>query len=113
MFIGEENSLIANVYAPNGTIRFGEGAIGTGAFIAKRVIVDDEVELSHQWGFVLDDTPPVLEILSPEDSLVTNQTSIVFHLLPHFYLPVCPKPPASLTVSVNSSVSTKFILYTL
>ena len=42
---GERNKVIANVYAPNGTLLLREKTEATGAFIAKWVVVGEDVEL--------------------------------------------------------------------
>ncbi|MBI5051943.1 MAG: hypothetical protein HZB52_01580, partial [Chloroflexi bacterium] len=42
---GERNKVIANVYTPNGTLWLKEKTEATGAFIAKWVVVGEEVEL--------------------------------------------------------------------
>ncbi len=42
---GERNKVIANVYAPNGTLWLKEKTDATGSFIAKWVVVGEEVEL--------------------------------------------------------------------
>jgi hypothetical protein len=45
---GEKNTVIANVYAPNGTLQLGQKTTATGTFIAKWVVVDQNVELAPQ-----------------------------------------------------------------
>ena len=42
---GERNKVIANVYAPNGTLWLKEKTEAEGAFIAKWAVVGEEVEL--------------------------------------------------------------------
>jgi len=43
---GERNKVIANVYAPNGTLWLKEKTDAEGAFIAKWVVIGEEVELT-------------------------------------------------------------------
>ena len=48
---GPRNTVLANVYAPNGTILLGANSKANGAFIGKRVHVDQQVELILDSGF--------------------------------------------------------------
>jgi len=49
--IGEKNTVVANIYAPNGTIHIRAGTKATGAFIGKRVIIGEKVELTLKSAF--------------------------------------------------------------
>lgn len=49
--IGVKNTLLANIYAPNGTVWLKEGTKGTGAFIGKRVRIGEKVELTLDSAF--------------------------------------------------------------
>ncbi|MDO8532671.1 MAG: SBBP repeat-containing protein [Dehalococcoidia bacterium] len=49
--IGEKNTVVANIYAPNGTIHLRASTQATGAFIGKRVIIGEKVELTLKSAF--------------------------------------------------------------
>lgn len=49
--IGEKNTVVANIYAPNGTIHLRASTKATGAFIGKRVIIGEKVELTLKSAF--------------------------------------------------------------
>ena len=49
--IGERNTVIANFYAPNGTVRLRANTIATGAFIGKRAQIGERVELRSKSAF--------------------------------------------------------------
>ncbi|MDO8635091.1 MAG: hypothetical protein Q7R34_02440, partial [Dehalococcoidia bacterium] len=49
--IGVKNTLLANIYSPNGTVWLKEGTKGTGAFIGKRVRIGEKVELTLDSAF--------------------------------------------------------------
>ena len=44
--IGEKNTLFANLYVPNGTLWFRQNTNATGAFLAKDIIVGEDVQLT-------------------------------------------------------------------
>ena len=48
---GERNKVIANVYVPNGTLWLKEKTDAEGAFIAKWVVVGEDVELTLASGW--------------------------------------------------------------
>ena len=48
---GERNKVIANVYVPNGTLWLREKTDATGAFIARWVVVGEDVELTLASGW--------------------------------------------------------------
>lgn len=49
--IGQNNTLVANVYAPNGTLNLKQGTVATGAFLARWVDVGPNVELTLASGY--------------------------------------------------------------
>jgi UDP-3-O-[3-hydroxymyristoyl] glucosamine N-acyltransferase len=49
--IGERNTVIANIYAPNGTVFLRANTIGTRAFIGKRAEIGERVELTLKSAF--------------------------------------------------------------
>ncbi len=49
--IGERNTVIGNIYAPNGTVFLRANTIGTGAFIGKRAEIGERVELTLKSAF--------------------------------------------------------------
>lgn len=49
--IGEKNTVVANIYAPNGAIHIRAGTKATGAFIGKRVIIGEKVEITLKSAF--------------------------------------------------------------
>jgi hypothetical protein len=46
--IGERNTVIANIYAPNGTVLLRANTVATGAFIGKQVEIGRRVEFDAQ-----------------------------------------------------------------
>jgi hypothetical protein len=49
--IGERNTLVANIYAPNGTVRLRANTVATGAYIGNQVIVGEGVGLTLKSAF--------------------------------------------------------------
>jgi hypothetical protein len=49
--IGERNTVVANIYAPNGTVRLRANTIGTGAYIGRQVLIGERVELTLKSAF--------------------------------------------------------------
>jgi hypothetical protein len=49
--IGQNNTILANIYAPNGTVRLRSDTIATGAFIGGHAIIGERVELHLKSAF--------------------------------------------------------------
>lgn len=49
--IGERNTLLANIYAPNGTVWLKSNTKATGSFIGKQARIGERVELKLESAF--------------------------------------------------------------
>lgn len=49
--IGERNTVVANIYAPNGTVKLRANTTATGAYIGKQVLIGERVELTLKSAF--------------------------------------------------------------
>ncbi|MGH7597474.1 MAG: hypothetical protein ACREOI_14060, partial [bacterium] len=75
--IGISNTVLANFYVPNGTLWLRQNTTATGAFWAKDVDVGIGVQVALDNGIVpVDNTPPVLTIISPANGVITSAASI-------------------------------------
>ncbi|UCE56101.1 MAG: hypothetical protein JSV31_11845 [Desulfobacterales bacterium] len=71
--IGCNNSLKANIYAPNGTILIKQGSVAEGAFIGKNVQIGSSVEVDENSGF--GEAPITVSIAANPKTISVGETA--------------------------------------
>src|SRR5262249_22833053 len=89
---GNGTTLLANIYAPNGTLTLGNGTNATGAFLAKNVNVGNGVQIDLE------------SFLTPHPQAIPSATATTFTIGQAGTFPVTTPAPPPVTITRGGAV---------